>query len=119
MARIRFKTFILSVIVIIIGFNVYKVIRFYQQNNGPDYCTDRSTGQSLSRQEAVKIASQSSCLNEGKLSFFGKYCNDFTGTWWINMTAKNHPGCSPACVVNVITRQAEINWRCTGLNLSN
>ena len=24
-------------------------------------------------------------------------------------------GCAPACVVNVVTKKAEINWRCTGL----
>ena len=41
-------------------------------------------------------------------------CNDYTGTWWIDLNIQQ-TGCSPACVINITSRQAEINWRCTGL----
>lgn len=41
-------------------------------------------------------------------------CNEYTGTWWIDLDIERE-GCNPACVINVETRQAEINWRCTGL----
>jgi hypothetical protein len=44
------------------------------------------------------------------------FCNDYTGTWWIDF-APNEPkeGCNPACVVDIENKTAEINWRCTGL----
>ncbi|MFA6269284.1 MAG: Kazal-type serine protease inhibitor family protein, partial [archaeon] len=41
-------------------------------------------------------------------------CNLETKTWWFDLVQKKE-GCSPACVVNVVTGAAEINWRCTGL----
>jgi len=41
-------------------------------------------------------------------------CNEGTGTYWINLNITKE-GCSPACVVNLETETAEINWRCTGL----
>ncbi|MFH1442691.1 MAG: serpin family protein [Candidatus Micrarchaeota archaeon] len=43
------------------------------------------------------------------------WCNSMTGTYWIGMNVQGHEGCSPACVVNLETKTAEINWRCTGL----
>ena len=41
-------------------------------------------------------------------------CNENTGTYWIDLNIERE-GCSPACVINLETREAEINWRCTGL----
>ncbi|MFH0737475.1 MAG: hypothetical protein V1827_02165 [Candidatus Micrarchaeota archaeon] len=41
-------------------------------------------------------------------------CNEGTGTYWIDMSLEKE-GCSPACVVYLANRTAEINWRCTGL----
>ena len=41
-------------------------------------------------------------------------CNEYTGTYWIDLDIEKE-GCNPACVVNVESREAEINWRCTGL----
>jgi len=41
-------------------------------------------------------------------------CNEFTGTYWIDLVLEK-PGCNPACVVDLETREAEINWRCTGV----
>jgi len=41
-------------------------------------------------------------------------CNDVTGTWWIDLSLERE-NCSPACVVDVVTKEAEINWRCLGL----
>jgi hypothetical protein len=41
-------------------------------------------------------------------------CNEGTGTMWINLNLTKQ-GCNPACVINVETKKAEINWRCTGL----
>jgi hypothetical protein len=42
------------------------------------------------------------------------FCNEGTGTFWLNMNLTK-PGCNPACVVDIATGKAEINWRCTGL----
>lgn len=67
----------------------------------------------LSLSEAKQIASASECAKEGKLKET-YVCNEITGTWWIDLNIKKE-GCSPACVINVETKQAEINWRCTGL----
>lgn len=41
-------------------------------------------------------------------------CNQETATYWIDLDIEKE-GCNPACVVHIDTREAEINWRCTGL----
>ena len=63
--------------------------------------------------EARKIAVNSACVADGKLT--DKYFyNSNSKTWWIDLdTVKK--GCAPACVVSEETKTAEINWRCTGL----
>ena len=63
--------------------------------------------------EAKEIALASECVEEGSLTD-NSFCNDSTGTWWIDLEVEK-PGCAPACVINVSTKQTEINWRCTGL----
>lgn len=68
-------------------------------------------GMSLS--EAKEIALESECVEEGNLKE-EYFCNENTGTWWLDLEV-GKPGCSPACVINVSTGEAEINWRCTGL----
>lgn len=42
------------------------------------------------------------------------FCNENTATWWIE-TDLEKEGCNPACVVSVETKEAVINWRCTGV----
>jgi len=42
------------------------------------------------------------------------FCNEGTNTWWIDLDLEKE-GCNPACVVNVLDKSAEINWRCSGL----
>jgi len=77
------------------------------------FCVKKGTEQKLSLKEAVKIALQSECGELGLLEDT-QFCNETTGTWWINLDVQKQ-GCSPACVINVETKEAEINWRCTGL----
>ena len=77
------------------------------------FCTDQNTGVQLSYDEAVEIARGSECGRQGQLKST-YFCNETTGTWWIDLNI-DKPGCSPACVVDVNKRMAEINWRCTGL----
>jgi hypothetical protein len=78
-----------------------------------EYCSDKSTGARLSYQEAVEIAQNSECLEQGQLKET-RFCNEDTGTWWIDLDI-GKPGCMPACVVHVSDKTVEINWRCTGV----
>jgi len=77
-----------------------------------DVCVDNQTGARMSYDEAVRIAQSSECTEMGRLKDT-YFCNEDTGTWWIDMGA-DKPGCMPACVINVNDGSAEINWRCTG-----
>jgi hypothetical protein len=79
-----------------------------------DICTDPETKTQLTLAAAKLIAQNSECLKTGTLTGFS-ICNEITGTWWLDLKVEDKPGCSPACVVNVATNVAEINWRCTGL----
>ncbi len=67
----------------------------------------------MSQDEAREIAQNSACIVEGELTGNSSY-NDYTKTWWFDLDIER-TGCNPACVVNEVTREAEINWRCTGL----
>ncbi|MFQ5475114.1 MAG: hypothetical protein ACE5DM_04725 [Candidatus Nanoarchaeia archaeon] len=66
-----------------------------------------------SRSEAVFIAQQSPCAEDGVVTDEAFY-NSKSKTWWVDMKAEKK-GCNPACVVNELSRQASTNWRCTGL----
>ncbi len=85
------------------------------QTTPEEYCTKQGTGEKMSLSEARQIATNSACAQDGALTN-NSMCNEITGTWWIDITPyKEAKGCSPACVVNVATKEAETNWRCTGL----
>ena len=61
--------------------------------------------------EAKKIAENSSeCLKVGKINN-NHFCNEITGTWWINLST-NIKNCSPACVIDVETKSSTVNYRC-------
>ncbi|MBU4374326.1 MAG: hypothetical protein KJ714_07815 [Euryarchaeota archaeon] len=68
----------------------------------------------MSLEEAIAIAKDSVCAQDGNLTDKTMY-NEITLTWWIDLDLEKE-GCSPACVISEETRTAEINWRCTGLN---
>ena len=76
-----------------------------------EFCQKKGTDTKLSLSEAKEIAFLSECGDRLEDTYI---CNEITGTWWINLDIEKE-GCSPACVINVETRTAEINWRCTGL----
>lgn len=80
-------------------------------------CTNNinEEGGELSLQEALEIAQNSECVEQGSLGNDGTY-NEYTNTWWIDFEpSEEKPGCNPACVVSETTKTAEINWRCTGV----
>ncbi|SRR6056297_669854 len=74
-------------------------------------CSKAEEGEILTLTDAQKIARESECGDRLTGEYF---CNQNSGTWWLDLDI-NKEGCNPACVVNVVTREAEINWRCTGL----
>ena len=67
-------------------------------------------------QEILNAAQNSECGEKGILT--GEYYyNNFTKTWWLELTIKpefENPICNPACVVIEDSLEAEINWMCTG-----
>lgn len=80
---------------------------------GGVYCVKKGTGEKMSVAEAREIARTSGCVGEKGFKE-SHFCNEDTGTWWIDLDIEKQ-GCNPACVINVSTKKAEINWRCTGL----
>jgi len=68
----------------------------------------------ISEADARAIA-EAFCIM-GDESLASGYRNENTNTWWFDANLFSVPqGCNPACVVSEDTRQAEINWRCTGV----
>lgn len=91
-----------------------KCLRPWEESCPSDVqCTKEGTDHSLSLSDAKVIAEDSTCVHEGDLDEKA-ICNEVTGTWWIDLDIEKE-GCSPACVIDVETMQADINWRCTGL----
>lgn len=78
-----------------------------------EYCLNEKTGEKMNLSKAKEIANNSDCVQQGSLKE-EHFCNENTGTWWFDLDIRKE-GCLPACVVNVSTKKAEINWRCTGL----
>ena len=116
--KLKRKTSIFIIaLFIVLGFYGYKAIKLYKsfKQNNPEYCVKKDTGSIMSHVEALQIAKQSPCKKEGIIFPFSHNCNEYSGTWWINMIVSNHKGCFPACVVDIETKNAKINWRCTGL----
>jgi len=68
---------------------------------------------SLTIEQAIEIAQNSECAEQGILTN-NYFYNDATKTWWIDLELEK-PGCAPACVIKEETKTAEINWRCTGV----
>ena len=76
-----------------------------------EFCQKKDTDMKLSLSEAKEIAIQGQCGDKLEDTYI---CNEGTGTWWIDLNI-DKAGCNPACMINVETKIAEINWRCTGL----
>jgi hypothetical protein len=77
------------------------------------YCVSKETGEKMSLSEARKIANNSDIGNQGTLKDTYS-CNESTSTWWIDMNPTiEQNACNPAYVVNINTKEVEINWRCT------
>ena len=74
--------------------------------------SDLALAEAMTEAQVREIAANSECGEAGAL-LENAFYNDWTATWWIDLDVERE-GCSPACVVDVRTRQAEINWRCTG-----
>lgn len=105
---------IILILVIIISIGVFLLPAWAPK---PVVAPEVVSSATMSESEARVIA-QNTCIKggaDGSLAQKGYY-NDNSKTWWfdanLNATQK---GCNPACVVSADTKQAEINYRCTGL----
>jgi hypothetical protein len=74
-----------------------------------EFCSKTDTQELLTLVDAKQIAANSECGNKFK-EF--SICNQDAGTWWIGLDIEKE-GCSPVCVINVVTKEASIDWRCT------
>lgn len=84
----------------------------FHRNEALNITCTAPSGETMTVADALKIA-QSQCAN----GFLKKpiQCNNNTGTWWFDFkTFEKTRGCNPACVVDVVNKSADINWRCTG-----
>ena len=78
-----------------------------------EVCTAK-TGESMTVEEARQIALASECGEQGDLKET-YVCNEDTATLWLDLDAEKEYCPNPACVVNLATKKAEINWRCMGV----
>lgn len=80
---------------------------------------DKVTGEiseaNILSQAQARVIAEKICIKGAETLGAGTY-NEITKTWWYdaNLNATKE-GCNPACVVSEETKEAEINWRCTGL----
>ena len=87
-----------------------KCVGVYEQEVS-DYEAGSTLCNGMSLEDAKSIARKSECGWNFKDSYT---CNETTKTWWIDLNI-DKPSCSPACVIDTVTKKAEINWRCRGL----
>lgn len=71
-----------------------------------------TTAAAIGQDEARTIAQSGTCAAVGMVKADEGY-NQNSQTWWFTLNATK-TGCAPACVVNAMTKAAEVNWRCTG-----
>ena len=76
-----------------------------------EFCSKTDTQELLTLADAKQIAINSECGDRLKEP---SMCNQDTGTWWIDLDIEKE-GCNPACVIDIITKEASINWRCVGV----
>lgn len=107
------KTYLAGgLVLVVLLFLVKTANEFMEYGNMPDICPHSGTGRNMTWEEARAISGASVCAENGTITD-RRFCNPGTGTWWIDMEA-DRPGCNPACVIDVDTGEASINWRCLG-----
>ena len=82
-----------------------------------EHCTKAGTEVTMALIDAVNIGNMmvSECATVGTLKET-HVCNEDTGTYWIDLEPfRPQEGCNPACVIDLEAREADVNWRCTGL----
>jgi len=110
------KSKIFVIIILIIAVIFFAFITIPNLLNTDDKLDNNKIEPEITIENALEIATNSECTEKGVLSENYSH-NAITNTWWIDLTMKpefENQLCSPACVVNEITKTAEINWRCTG-----
>lgn len=90
----------------------------------PEYvtCEYRSSnhrlGTTMTLEQAQEIGNQYGCSDIGSYKN-SNFCNTYTNKWWIDIEPNNQrPLCNPACVVDLETNTAKVDWRCSNNNQS-
>lgn len=76
-----------------------------------ELCT-APTGESMNIFDAQRVFDMSQCSREGSAKDT-HYCDAKAGAWVIDIQTYRK-GCNPACVIDVKTKTAKVDWRCTG-----
>jgi hypothetical protein len=110
------KYIIGGVIIVALVMIVAGIYRF-NFTDGGDVLPDTNENETPLTETQARVIAEQNCIKGGEALGTGTH-NKGTQTWWFdaNLNAKKE-GCNPACVVDEVTKTAEINWRCTGLIL--
>ncbi|MBU1164094.1 hypothetical protein KKA15_00855 [Patescibacteria group bacterium] len=100
------------------GFILYMLLGM-QPKETPQPDINVGKPNTLTKEEAQQIAGNTkNCTMAGIPSHQDIFYNENTKTWWIDierMPELENDGCNPACVISEVTKNVEVNWRCTGL----
>jgi len=118
------KIQIILLVLIVIGIGLIFTQKYWvenlvnfilQQNKENDSQNDRLNAITVLTEAEARDIAEKSCIKGGDALASGGTFNENSRTWWFdaNLNAIQE-GCNPACVVSEETKQAEINWRCTG-----
>lgn len=115
----RIKTIIFILCLLFLIFLFGKNVKYLPDVLNYFHNSNSCGSSAIKLDQALNIASNSECSSQGTVSSWGAECNGYTGNWRLGFSPKEpHPGCGSACVVNTQTKQAEINWMCTGLRMN-
>lgn len=77
---------------------------------------DKDNCNNMKISDAITLARESICADEGVLLENSATCNEYTRTIWIDLDLfEDKTGCNPACVVHTDSEDIGVNYRCTGL----
>jgi hypothetical protein len=87
-----------------------------KSNNNCIGCNQENASSSTLSESQARMIAEETCIKGGE-SLDSGYYNGNSKTWWFdaNLNSVNNKLCNPACVVSEETKNAEINYRCTGL----
>lgn len=118
---VRFFLRGLVVLILLLGtYGIYHAIKVQKdaplpvvQEPSSDLCDDMTKGEAQALAEASL-----DCQDAGDFAFDTaeqNFCNANTHTWQFVLDNVTHEGCGAACIVSTQTKEASVQWMCTGL----